>query len=82
MNKKRRIAVFNEKEKLTEVLKRLNEIKDKVDSLELEEENSFDSIPENLQDSLRGQDSQDAIDELSEAVENLENAIENLDNII
>ena len=47
-----------------------------------DEQDSYDSIPENLQYSMRAEESQDAIDTLDDALDNLGNAIDNLEDII
>ena len=41
----------------------------------------FDNMPENLQYSMRGEESQEAIDCMSEAISNLEEAIDQLNEI-
>lgn len=71
MNKSRR----NE---LSKIIRRLNAIRDKedlyglideLDTLKDEEQDYYDNIPENLQNSQRAQDSEQAIDNLEEALD-------------
>ena len=50
-------------------------IKGKIEDILWEEENAYDNMPENLQYSMRGENSSDAIDSLQEAVDALEEAI-------
>ena len=45
------------------------------------EQYAFDNMPENLQGSMRGMESEEAIDLISEAIEKLEESTEILDNI-
>ena len=71
MNKTRRGQI-------QEVINDLSEIKQRIEKLQSDEEDAFDSIPENLQDSFRGSQSQDAIDSLGEAVESIEEALDSL----
>ena len=47
-----------------------------------EEQNVFDNMPENLQGSLRGSESEDAIDIMEECIEDLEKIVDELGNII
>ena len=41
----------------------------------------FDNMPENLQGSIRGEESENAIDALNEAIENLDSVIDSLNEI-
>lgn len=84
MNKKRRnelaklalklemIESILEKEKLEEIIFDLEGVKD-------EEEEAFDNMPENLQGSCRGSESEDAIDNIDNAIEMLEDALDEED---
>lgn len=74
MNKERRTKIGNIIKKLDAVLSDLKEVL-------FEEEMVFDNMPENLQCSMRGEDSEEAIDLMNEAVESLQNACDNLDSI-
>lgn len=69
MNKQRRREII-------EVIKRIEKI---VSSILSDEEEAFDNMPENLQNSERGDISQDAQDNLSCAVDSLEEAISYLE---
>lgn len=55
--------------------------KDEIEDILWEEEDVYENMPENLQYSMRGEESSDAIDSLQEAVDALENAIELLEEI-
>lgn len=82
MNNKRRAA-------LRQCETELKEVADKLQSILIEEQDCFDNMPEGLQSSLRGMDSEDAIDnmegadgEISDAIKSLGKALEYLDDII
>ena len=81
MNKKRR-------ERIANIIFEIEKIKSDIEDVKLDEEIAFDNMPENLQYSMRGEESQDAIDTLDtandlvqEALDSLESAIDELNNI-
>lgn len=74
MNKQRR----NEIDKIRV---ELESIKSRLENVLAEEEMMFDNMPENLQYSMRGEESQESIDYMSEAVSSLEEAIDQLTEI-
>lgn len=74
MNKQRRTEIKN-------IIAELENIKTKLDNVFSEEQYAFDNMPENLQYSMRGEESQEAIDYMSEAVSNIEEAIDQLEDI-
>jgi len=55
--------------------------KDELEDILYEEEDAYDNMPENLQYSIRGEESSDAIDSLQEAVDALEEAIDTLNEL-
>ena len=71
MNKKQR----NQIEKWIDSI---NEIKDGVESMQEEEQDKLDNMPENLQESERGEQMQNGIKNLEAAASSLEEAIDNL----
>ena len=80
MNKKRR-------ERIANIIFEIEKIKSDLEDVKLDEEIAFDNMPENLQYSMRGEESQDAIDTLDtandlvqEALDSLESAIDELKN--
>lgn len=75
MNKQRKESIFKIKERISTIQSELESIKD-------DEEYYFDNMPENLQGSIRGEDSQEAIELLEESLEYLGRSIEQLDFII
>lgn len=74
MNKQRRKSIGD-------CAKELENIKSKIEDILSDEEYYFDNMPENLQGSTRGEDSQDAIDILNEVIAGLDDCIENLEEI-
>lgn len=75
MNKERRNKVRAAVEMLKVASEQLEKIKD-------DEEFAFDNMPENLQYSQRGEDSQEAIDSLEEAIDGLEEVIDSLEGVL
>lgn len=71
MNKQRR-------EKIREIRKNLENCKESLQRVLDEEQITFDNMPENLQCSLRGSESEDTIDTLESCIDNLENIIKEL----
>ena len=55
--------------------------KDELEDILWEEQDAYDNMPENLQYSIRGEESSDAIDSLQEAVDALEEAIDTLNEL-
>lgn len=56
-------------------------IKDEIEDILWEENDAYDNMPENLQYSIRGEESSEAIDNLQEAVDLLEEAIDIINDI-
>ena len=74
MNKERR-------NKISKIIEGIEKIKSDLQDVLSEEENVFDNMPENLQCSMRGEESEESIDYMNEAVDALDNAIEQLEGI-
>lgn len=75
MNKKRRQSISSN-------VSLLENIKSSLEAILSDEECYFDNMPENLQGSLRGEQSEEAIDALTEAIDALDECIESLNGII
>lgn len=74
MNKQRRKDIGAQ-------ISNLENIKSNLESILSDEECYFDNMPENLQGSIRGEDSENAIDILSEAIDSLDEIINSLQEI-
>lgn len=79
MNKARRKRINEVASKIESFL---TDIKSEIEDIQADEEYAYDSMPENLQGSMRGMDSEEAIDLLDEAIEKIEDAIDSLNSII
>lgn len=71
MNKQRR-------EKIREIRNEIESCKDKLQIILDEEQDYFDNMPENLQGSMRGSDSEDAIDTMEGCIDELDEVIKEL----
>lgn len=71
MNKQRR-------EKIKEVRNEIESCKDKLQIILDEEQYYFDNMPENLQGSMRGSGSEDAIDTMENCIDELDEVIKEL----
>ena len=74
MNKKRRAAICELRGKLSDMLEELEQI-------QMDEQEYYDNIPENLQESERAEASDAALGSLSEAYDSLSSAIDSLEEI-
>lgn len=75
MNKQRRKNIKNN-------IDALGIIKNNLEDILAEEEDYFNNMPENLQGSIRGEESEEAIDILTEMIDAIEECIDNLDGIL
>ena len=75
MNKNRRIRINHIKELTERLVNDLNIILE-------EEQDYFDNMPENLQGSSRGMESEDAIDSLSDIIDKLSEVSDLLDEVV
>ena len=74
MNKQRR-------QRIRDVRKEIENCKEYLQKILDEEQDYFDNMPENLQGSMRGSDSEYAIDTMESCIEDLENIIKELTEI-
>ena len=81
MNKERRREISEVIKTITNVKDTLNQAMEDLQIILDNEKLAFDNMPENLQGSLRGMDSEDAIDTMTDAIESLTEIIDNLDDI-
>ena len=61
--------------------KKAEELKEELESILYDEQDYFDNMPENLQGSMKGIDSEEAINQLEDAISSLEETIDSVDNI-
>ena len=70
------------RKKLREWLKKVGVLRDELESICSDEEMSFDMLPENLQGSVNGMNSEEAIDKMNEAMECLDDAVNAVEEIL
>lgn len=75
MNKDRRA-------KIARIIKEIEAVKEVLQNVLSDEQDSFDNMPENLQSSMRAETSEEAIETMENAIEMLEDAVGELENII
>lgn len=74
MNKDRRA-------KIAKIISEIESVKEILQNVLSDEQDSFDNMPENLQSSMRAEESEEAIDCMENAIEMLESAVEELEGI-
>ena len=74
MNKDRRT-------KIAKIISEIESVKEILQNVLSDEQYCFDNMPENLQSSMRAEESEEAIDCMENAIEMLESAVEELENI-
>ncbi|WP_241164461.1 hypothetical protein [Serratia marcescens] len=60
------------RKRLSEIFVKIEQIKGEVEDIRDEEQNAFDSMPEGLQQSERGQSAENAISCIEEVIDGLE----------
>jgi len=80
MNAQRRKALADLMDRLTPLAATITDIKDALETIRDEEQESFDNMPEGLQQGDRGQAMEEAISTLDSAIDDLENF--DIDNIV
>lgn len=75
MNKERRKMI-------SAIISNIQDIKERLDDILLDEQDYYDNIPENLLSSERAEISEEAIDILEEVADNIEDIIDNLSEVI
>jgi hypothetical protein len=70
------------RKKLREWVKKARDLKSELEDITMEEELAFDSMPEGLQTTTNGMNSEEAIDKLNEAIECVEESIDCVNEII
>lgn len=72
MNNKRR-------KEISKIVSTLEEVRDRLSEVVDEEQSAFDNMPESIQGSDRGCESEEAIGYLSDALDSVESALDYLD---
>ena len=67
---------------LRNLVTKIEYCKNELEKIKSDEEYAFDNMPENLQGSFRGEESERIIDELEEILDDYENLIDNLNDIL
>lgn len=75
MNKQRR-------QQLRRLIEKMGTLKSELETIESDEQEYFDMMPENLQGSANGMNSEEAIDKMADAIACVEEAIEAIEEII
>lgn len=82
MNKERRKKLDILGIKMENIVKEIEDIKNQLNDVLVDEENAFDSMPEGLQVSERGMNSEESIDLMYDIKDKLEQCIDNINDII
>lgn len=75
MNKTRR-------QQVKEAYVQLQTVQSDLEKIRIDEQDAYDNMPENLQGSDRGQESEEAIDNLGDAICSIEDAIDSLYEVV
>ena len=75
MNKDRR-------QQLRKLIEKMETLKSELEMIESDEQEYFDTMPENLQGSMNGMNSEEALDKMADAITCVEEAIEAIEEII
>lgn len=72
----------NRRQQLRKLIERMENLQNDLEEIASDEQDYFDLMPENLQGSINGMNSEDALDKMSEAIDNIETAIVIIEEII
>ena len=72
----------NRRQQLREWIERMDIIKSELESICSDEEEHFEMMPENLQGSPNGMNSEEAIDKMNDAISYIEEAVEAIEEIL
>lgn len=67
------------RKKIKKWIETIDQIREDIETMQYEEEGKHDNLPEGLQDSERGEQMQEAIENLGSAADSLRDAIDYLD---
>lgn len=69
-------------QELRDLIKKIEYCKDELARIKSDEEYAFDNMPENLQGSYRGEESERIIDELDEILDAYDDIIDSLNDVL
>ncbi len=72
----------NRRAELRIIIKKMEILKGELERVESDEQEYFDGMPENLQGSMNGMNSEEALDKITEAIVCVEDAIEAIEGIV
>lgn len=82
MNAKRRKNIALIVKEIEELSEKMESILNDLETIKSEEEECFENIPENLQDSERYATAEETVDNLDSAYDTLQEAIDNLGDVV
>lgn len=72
----------NRRQQLRKLIEKMESLKKELEIIESDEQEYFDTMPESLQGSMNGMNSEEALDKMSDAIACVEEAIEAIEKII
>lgn len=72
----------NRRQQLRRLIEKMEILKTELEAIESDEQEYFDSMPENLQGSMNGMNSEEALNKMADAIICVEEAIEAIEEII
>ena len=82
MNRQRRRELSKIEISINKVIQELKAIKTNLENIKIDEEIAFDNMPENLHYSMRGEEAEEAIENMDDALDSLNEALDSLEDII
>lgn len=81
MNKERRSKIKTNNNRIDLVIDVLSTYKSELESIQEDESDAFDNLPDGFQCGIRGDEMQDAIDEMEDSMDTIDDIIKELENI-
>lgn len=72
----------NRRQQLRKLIEKMETLKSELEIIVSDEQEYFDSMPENLQGSMNGMNSEEALEKMADAIVCVEEAIEAIEEII
>lgn len=70
------------RKELRSIIKEIETVKTRLDSVLSDEQDAFDNLPDGLQCSMRGEDMEEAIDAMESACDSLDEVIDGLGDLV